>query len=307
MSVVTSAAVSMTNEDYHRDYSRDSNSSKELYRESRETYEAIRVLGTMEPPPPTDDMILGTHCHTALLEPDVFANRATQMPNIEVPELAPDGKKWLRRKGSDHEKWWAEFEEKRERQLADWRAENVGKYEISDKHLATATAVREAALANEVIRSLIEETPPHRREHTVVWDCCETGLPLKSRRDIYHDRLICDIKTIGVTLSAASVARRIASLGYHRQADFYTMGEQAFSGENRAFVFLFLSTKPPYSVGLFDIDGDDLAFARKQNLETLAAMERCRRDPSQYKPDYAKGIFTVTLPGWAKHEDDWGF
>lgn len=303
----TAEVLSLSNDEYHRQHPATSNSGKECFRDSRETFKAQYIDHSIPWPEPTDDKQLGTHCHTALLEPDVFANRGTTKPNIEVPECAPDGKKWYKRKGSDHEKWWAEFDQKRDQQLSDWRAENVGKYQISDKHLAIAMEVRKAALANRVIRTLLEETSPENREHTIRWRCSYTGLDLKSRRDLNHPELIGDFKTIGVTLSAASAARRIANMGYMRQADFYTMGEQAFTGSDKPFVFIFLSTKPPYAVGLFDIDDEDLAYARKQNLETLAAMKLCQENPAYYTPEYATSIYRLVLPKHWRSDDDYGF
>jgi hypothetical protein len=299
--------LSIGNDEYHRTHPAISNSAKECFRESRETFKAQFIDRTLPWPEPTDDMILGTHCHTALLEPEVFANRATPKPVIIEPELAPDGKKWYCRKGSDHFKWWADFEADRDRQLADWRAENVGKYQISDKHLAIALEVCKAAHANKIIRTILDETSPENREHTIRWQCQYTGLDLKSRRDLNHPQLIGDFKTIGITLSAATVARRIANLGYIRQADFYTMGEQVFSGQEKPFVFIFLSTKPPFTVGLFDLDEDDLKFAHKQNMETLAAMKHCQEHPEYYTPEHVSSIYTLTLPKWTRYDDEYGF
>jgi exodeoxyribonuclease VIII len=228
-------------------------------------------------------MQLGTLVHMAILEPEAF--RLGCVRSEKFDRRTREGKLDA-----------ASFERMHE-----------GKMIVDPETYDAALAVRESALKNRIVRTLVEETPPELREHTIAWDCHETGLPCKSRRDLNHRNLLGDLKTLSLPMSASAAAKRIASLGYHRQAAFYRYGEQQFSGELKPFVFIFLGTKPPYSVGLFDIDADDLNFADKQNMETLAAMASCRADAERYVPDYANQICTVCLPKWARYEDEYGF
>lgn len=280
----TAEVLMLTNDEYHQQHPGISNSAKECFRQSRELYRAQYIDKSIPWPEPTEAMLLGTAIHAAILEPDWFKANYVVRPKCDRRTTA--GKA----------------------DSAAWDAENGGKTCIDLESMQTVNAVREAAMANRIVRTILEETPPEMREHTISWTDAETGLECKSRRDIAHKNMLADLKTFGTPMSAAAVAKRVASLGYHRQAAFYLSGEFAFSsGDDKPFVFMFLGTKPPYSVGVFDIDCDDIAFGHKQNMETLAEMERCRAYPLLYTPYYTTEIQTLCLPKWTRYEDEWGF
>lgn len=283
MSVASKCEVwNCSNDDYHSRTDFISHSSKEVFRESRETYRALFVDKTMERPEPTEAMALGTAIHAAILEPDWFAANYVVRPKYDRRTTA--GKA----------------------DSAAWDAENGGKTCIDLESMQTVNAVREAAMSNRIVRTIVEETPPEMREHSIAWNDPETGLDCKSRRDLAHDKMTCDLKSFAVPMSAAAVAKRVAGFGYARQGAFYRVGEQQFSGELKPFVFIFLGTKPPYSVGLFDIHEDDLNYADQQNNETLAAMARCRDNPALYTPEYATTIYNLVLPKWTRYADEYG-
>lgn len=280
---MSASELHCTNEEYHADFSKVSHSSKEIFRESRELYRAMFIDGTLERPEPTEAMLLGTAIHAAILEPDWF--KANYVVRPKYDRRTTVGKA----------------------DSAAWDAENGGKICIDLDSMQTVNAVREAAMANRIVRTIIEETPPEMREHTIAWLCQETGLECKSRRDLNHGNMLADLKSFAMPMSASAAARRVASLGYQRQAAFYRYGEQQFSGELKPFVFIFLGTKPPYSVGLFDIHDDDLNYADKQNRDTLAEMARCRENSELYTPEYATTIYNLVLPKFTRYEDEWGF
>lgn len=279
----TATVLQITNEQYHAATDRVSHSSKEVFRASREMYRAQYIDKTIPWPEPSEAMLLGTAIHAALLEPEWFDANYVVSPKFDRRTTV--GKA----------------------DSAKWSQEHAGKTCIDLTAMQTVNAVREAAMANRIVRTILEETPPEMREHTLAWDCPETGVPCKCRRDINHPNMQADLKSLAVPMSASAVARRVAEYGYHRQGAFYRVGEKMFTGDDKPFVFIFLGTKPPYSVGVFDIDADDLEFAHKQNMETLAEMERCRAYPLLYTPAYATEIQTLCLPKWTRYEDDYGF
>src|SRR4051812_809517 len=103
----------LSSADYHADPAIGS-SMLEEFRESRRLYEGRYVLKNIPPRESSAAMELGTWIHTRLLEPDeYFATLADPLPDV-----APDGKNWLRRKGSDHERWWADELAQREGKIA---------------------------------------------------------------------------------------------------------------------------------------------------------------------------------------------
>lgn len=279
----TQAAIQCDNASYHADFSRVSNSAKECFRESRELYRAQYIDRSIPWPEPTEAMLLGTAIHAALLEPEYYRENFVVRPKMDRRTTVGKAESIA------------------------WEAENAGKTCIDLDTVNTVNALREAALANRIIRTLIEETPPEHREITNHWTCQETGVDCKSRQDICHRNMSADLKTLGAHVSRDAVARRIASLGYQRQAAFYRNGEWHRTGEDKPFVFIFLSTKAPFTVGLFDLDEDDLKFAHKQNIETLVAMKHCQEHPEYYLPEHVSSIYTLTLPKWTRYDDEYGF
>lgn len=279
----TAEVLNVTNSEYHAATDRVSHSAKECFRRSREAYRAQYIDKTIPWPEPTEAMLLGTAIHAALLEPEWFATNYVASAKFDRRTNAGKAA------------------------AAEYAEQNAGKIIMDIEAWLTVNAVREAAMANRIVRTILEETPPEMREHTLAWDCPETGVPCKCRRDINHPNMQADLKSLAIPMSASAVARRVAEFGYQRQGAFYRVGEKMFTGDDKPFVFIFLGTKPPYSVGVFDIDADDLEFAHKQNMETLAEMERCRAYPLLYTPAYATEIQTLCLPKWTRYEDDYGF
>lgn len=103
MATLQAEHVEMSAEEYHS-HPAVSHGKLEDFRESRRLYEGRYVTGTIPPKTITDAMQFGTWVHMRLLEPDRYKSLLAP----PLPEKAPDGKAWLRRKGSDHERWWAE-------------------------------------------------------------------------------------------------------------------------------------------------------------------------------------------------------
>lgn len=290
------------NEQYHGDFERVSNSTKELFRERRAEYVAVFITRKQPKAPPTKNMILGTFCHIAIWEPELWVNQAPPEPEYPVrPELAPDGKPWLRRKGSDHERWDREFQATVAAMRDEWLASCEGKLVVPSHCIDKVPAIRESVYANDRARSLLEMDAMF--EHTITWDCSMTGLPLKSRRDMVNDDFLLDLKVVADN-SPQGFAAMALNMGYHRQADFYLRGQEAFTGGRPDFLFLTVNSSPPHEVAVYELDKEFQRMANEENDATLRQLAACC-ETGDWREQNEVAITTLSPPRWGKYANEY--
>lgn len=150
-----------------------------------------------------------------------------------------------------------------------------------------------AVSKNETFTSLLKGT---HTEISAYWVCPETGLNLKGRIDAYHPthKYILDLKTTAKGADPMSAARTIAALGYDGQAAWYVEGLRANGLEVEQFIFAFLEKTPPYSVGFYRLDAEDLLRAHTENKELLARLADCLEKNKW--PAYYNEIVELKIP-----------
>lgn len=275
----------VTAEEYHGNFRYVSNSMLNVFRQSRQRYYQRFVARSIEAKPPTDAMIRGTLLHLLKLESSKWPSAF-----VQVPDLAPDGKKWLRRKGSDHERMWAEFLEA-----------SKGKLLCDNDTMADVQGMAAALLANPVSRALIEA--PGEVERSITWHDADSGLDLKMRADKINANLILDLKTTS-DVSPRGFANKVASFGYHRQAQFYQQGQAHLTGEILPFVFVAVESESPYSVATYELDDEALRLAENQNRSALQQLAACIRNNDWHAPE-SKRINQLSLPKWTVYAEEW--
>lgn len=256
----------------------------EDFRESRRLYEGRYVTKTIPPLTQSPAMELGTWIHTRLLEPDqYFATLADPLPDV-----APDGKSWLRRKGSDHEKWWAEELAKREGKIA---INEATRKKIED----IASSVLSKKWAHALLRS------KGQPEYSIFWTDQETGLRLKCRVDWFSVRSI-DLKTTERPWPSAFV-RTAVEFGYHRKRAHYLAGIAAKTGaKDPLLLHVAVGTAPPYSAGAYELgDNDRYLNASLGKIEwrhTLTTLAHCLKT-GDFSDAWEKEVMLLEYPGWA--------
>lgn len=260
----------------------------ETFRSSRRNYHAYYVEKSESQPKPSAAMNLGTLCHLRILEPERFELLVAP----PFPETAPDGKKWLRRKGSDHERWWADEEAKRE-----------GLILCDEEQLAIVERVRQAVLASRHAKRLLEGdgTP----EYSIFWRDQTTGIDCKCRVD-WMASIPLDIKTTA-DASPAAYSRRIVQLGYHRKLAHYIDGLSALLNEPAVMVHMAVETQAPYRVGVYEIDDrgvDGLRLGEWQRNRTLRELRECM-DSGDWREPWEKQVNELKLPRWAWTENEY--
>lgn len=283
-------AVGFTNEQlpaekYHGDHSAISSGMLEDFRESRRLYEGRYITKTIPPREQSPAMQLGSWIHTRLLEPEkYFATLADPLP-----ELAPDGKKWLKRKGSDHERWWADELAAREGMIA-----------IDQEKRDRIEAIAASIMSKEWAWHLKAKG---ESEYSIFWTDRETGLPCKCRVDWFAPTTKhLDLKTTEQPWPSAFV-RTAVKLGYHRKRAHYLDGIRAFTGEkNPPLLHIAAGTVPPYSAGAYNLGDFDSrmnaplgAMERRASLNALAAC--C--DSGDFSDPWERQIMDLEFPAYA--------
>lgn len=296
--IASARHVAMTSEEYHA-HPAIGASMLECFRESRRTYFARYVAKTEPAPEPTDAMNFGTLVHMSLFEPERVAD-AVAAP---YPEFAPDGKKWLRRAGSNHEKWWAEEVAKRE-----------GKIKVMSDVLPRVARVVEAIKANEFAATILgqEGTP----EFSIFWVDKATGLECKCRVDFMPTQWMTDYRKVAADLKTADdpspqpYISQCVRLGYHRKLRHYRAGLNAYTGSQQNFVHIAAGTSPPYVVAHYDIDDrdqrDGYPLGQEQRRRVLRNLAECM-DTGDWREPWEKSVVTLLLPSWAFAEESYQF
>lgn len=271
-------------EDYHANPAIGS-SAIEDFRESPRLYEGRYITKTIPPLVASDAMELGTAIHLRILEPDRYFSSLAE----PYPELAPDGKKWLRRKGSDHERWWADEEEKR-----------AGKLALDQETIDTIEAVASSVLSKRWAKSLLKGDG--KAEFSIFWTDKETGLPLKCRVDWFRDVVSVDLKTTG-DASPAQFVKRCVTLGYHRKKQHYLAGIRAYTGEKDSMLLnIAAGTAPPFSAWAYELEDTDRYTNRSLGLmewrHTLARLKQCL-DTGDFSEQGEHEVMRLELPAWA--------
>jgi hypothetical protein len=283
-------------DEYHA-HDAQGSSMLEDFRESRRLY-FDRHVAKRSKREPTETMDLGTMIHIALLEPEKWDERVAE----PLPEHAPDGKNWLRRKGSEHERAWREMLDARAGRII---PKNPGVVE-------TVRLVVQAIHDNERSAKLLAQ-PAGQTEFAILWTDADTGIECKCLVDWFAP-IAFDLKTT-TDASPREWSRRLVSLGYHRKLAHYQAGLNSFSGDQHPFVHIAAETTPPYRIGNYELDDREpreqlFKLGVAQRRRTLRDLKACREawaagDERAWWEPWEKEVTRISLPGWAFTEDQW--
>jgi exodeoxyribonuclease VIII len=168
-----------------------------------------------------------------------------------------------------------------------------------------AEAISEHPVASELLADCF------LREHSIVWDDCESGVRCKARIDhICKERDIAiDLKTT-TDASPTEFARSIYNYGYHRQGAHYLQALTANGTPKRHFVIIAVESeakiarngKPTHAIGVYVLDSMAIEIGTKELSPLLATWKRC--ETSGEWPAYPEKIQDISLPGWVLKREE---
>jgi exodeoxyribonuclease VIII len=233
------------------------------------TFEAEHVTKTA-PRKETPAMALGSAVHTALLEPDRFAEEYVVCPE--------------------------ECSDRRTKAYKEWVASVDGAIVLTADDAATIDAIRESVRRDDFASKLL--AADGHVEKSLEWT--EHDVLCRMRFDKIAGPFCIDIKTCQDATPEA-FAKTIASYRYDLQASHYISGLREIDHIPR-FVFVAVETCVPYRVRCFEMCDDDAYKADEDRVALL--LEYRRRLESGDWSEAGEGVLTkVFLPNWfAKRE-----
>lgn len=223
---------------------------------------------------PTAAMIMGSAVHSAVLEPDLFPSEYVAAPT-DINRRTNAGK--------------AEF--------AAFEASNKGKTVLDVEDFATCLAIRDAVYRHPVAGGLLTGGKAEQSFYAVD---AETGELIKCRTDYLHDSgsMIVDVKTTE-DASPGGFGKSAANFRYPVQCAWYNgVLDAAFGEHPQDWVFLAVEKQPPYAVGIYFMEPDQVARASFAARRDLMRIVECKR--SGVWPDYGMQPLPLALPAWSK-------
>jgi ATP-dependent exoDNAse (exonuclease V) beta subunit len=222
-------------------------------------------------------MKFGTAVHTALLQPDEFAQRYALAEKID--RRTKEGKA----------------------AAAAWEERNAGKIPLDpDNWQAVQTAVANVKAfgpAADLIKAFTDT------ELTALWRD-PSGLRIKGRIDAVAEvdglTYLVDLKTTR-SASRDDFAKSIAVFGYHRQLANYAAGLRAHGVNVEDAYVIAVENEPPHAVAVFRVRQDTLAIGEESLRKIIEAYAECER--LDVWPGYPQEVQEIALPEWAAKKE----
>lgn len=196
-----------------------------------------------EPKKDTAAMRLGRLLHSAILEPEDFAERFVI---ADGPINERTGKPF----GTDTKAY------------AEWLA-SLDRPLVGTAEAEQVFAMRRAVLTHETGRAL--KAANARRELSIVWDDPSLGFRCKARLDFYIAGLIADLKTSECVEPAHFNSKAWWDYSYHLQTAWYLRGaSQVGLSVERGFSYVVVQSRPPHDILVAEWQSEamDLAWAK---------------------------------------------
>jgi hypothetical protein len=193
----------------------------------------------------------------------------------------------------------AEMEER-----ARFEGENASKTILSEQEYEEAKAISSQVLSCKTVSSLIAKA---KSEVSIFWKDPSTDVLCKGRVDCFNqnEKVIIDLKTTTQSLADESLSKLIALMRYHRQVAWYTYGLSCLDINIDLALFVFVQKKPPYPVRVKALDVNDVEQGVREMKELLKVYKLCSE--TGYWPGYPDEIETITLPTWARKDEEFTY
>lgn len=222
---------------------------------------------------------------------------------------------YLGRAGFDAEfavrpKEWSDWRTAASRE---WKAEQIkaGLTIITDGELEAITGMARSLGAHPLVRPGKGQSGilDGAVERSLIWQDGPTGVWLKSRPDNIPagSGLFADLKTTE-SVSDESLARSLASFGYHMQAALVAMASEAVLGlpaDAFTFAFVWVEKAPPFCVRVTVLTGEDLERGRMQLRRSIDQFAACVESGVWPGPGGTRrDAEYLQLPAWAAKRID---
>jgi hypothetical protein len=222
-----------------------------------------------------DALRLGRATHTAVLEPQYFAEQYVCWSG-----------------GTRRGEVWNNYKEV---------AANNGQTILKEDQLDAAVAIGKAVRAHPVAGPIV--SAPGRAELTIVWEHPRTGILIKVRLDYVTGKILADLKSCRDP-SARQFCKSATDLGYHVQMALYSDAAAAAGLGALEVNLIAAQSASPFDVVVYEMDENAL-FVGRQNYEKALDMIVACRESGKWPGQATTGKMPFKLPAYADiHDDD---
>ena len=231
----------------------------------------------------TDAMRLGSAVHMLALEPERFHDRYL----IETGPINPSTQKPYGRDTKRFEAW------------LDIRKTETDKTVLIYEEFESSMAIAEAFQSHpEILRIMaanVEKIYERGFELSYLVEGQEP-IKLKCKPDcvIPSEGLIIDLKTTSDP-NPDAWKWSAEDFGYHRQAAIYLEAMQSLYGRQFQFLFGVVRSKPPYEVGVYELDRGSLNRGWEEVTDLIEQYQQ-RKATGDWLSDWQKGIAMINVP-----------
>lgn len=167
----------------------------------------------------------------------------------------------------------------------------------------TLEALRAAVLSHPIAGNIFNNG---KAEQSLYWVDDVEGVTCRARVDWIHPKALVDLKTTSDS-SDDGYPNSAARYGYYEQAEFYSRGWLALTGEALPFVHVVVENAAPFIVRVLRLDDPAaLEWARRRNDAALRLYARCMSTDEWPGPDAdTGGMNTLSLPRWIYRVKDY--
>jgi len=262
-----------SNETYHADTSRLSNSMLGQLAASPELFRDYYVTKTRTRPEPNESMAFGSLLHCMVLEPHL----------VGVQYALKDG---IDRRTKEGKAAWAKL-----------CVEAIGKTIVTGDDYNKALTCASRLLSHDQAGKLLTAHLQFGMgivESRIDFEL--DGTPMRCKPDLIlpSHSVIVDVKTTK-SASPGEFANSCADYGYARQAALYMHAAAMHYGSDFRFVFAVVATNEPYEVACYELDDEAIDYGMADAKRLIAEYQR-RMESNDWRPDWSSGIVPLSLP-----------
>ncbi len=254
----------MTNTEYHAHSALGSSLVKTLLKNPYGYLHPQEISG--------ENLDIGSAIHKLTLEPHDFEKEFAVAPAVD-------------RRTKAGKEAWAEFVDA-----------SVGKTVLAAKDYETAKGAADSVLSHPEAQFLLSDGVAES-SHFADLD----GIACKCRPDYYRERdgIVVDIKSTE-DASPDGFAKAVANFGYYIQDPFYCDVMRASGKRVSRFIFIAVEKKPPYMVGIYELDHVARDFGRDEYRRAFRILREIDNYRRPLYVDTANGdvVQTIELPSY---------
>ena len=227
---------------------------------------------------------LGNAIHCAVLEPHKFLDyQPSTCREMQYNGAICGNKAYIRSEGL-----WYCF-----RHGQNYEPDSDQPYTCDKNEIEICNKVKEAFDNHSGVKTLLSSEM--KNEVSLVWTDEKTSLECKCRPDILsiENGIVLDLKTTSKSVHPMVFQKYAVQEGYIHQAGFTKLACENLGINLNNYYIVAVETNPPYCVAVYQLDEDDIDWAKQELLEGLNILDSCMKSGDWFGYE---GVLKLKIP-----------